>query len=119
KAGLAAMVGGVCREAIAAIVAVGEGPSLDRGPVGAVEHEDPFGQQCLESFAHGSTLASVLRCDQHAGFSFRRGPRVGYAAGSGFVEPVEEAALGKDAFEPLTGAVPGAIATGGDGGSPA
>jgi CRP/FNR family transcriptional regulator, cyclic AMP receptor protein len=40
---------------------------------------------------------------------------VGYAAGSGFVEPVEEAALGKDAFEPLTGAVPGAIATGGIG----
>jgi len=28
---------------------------------------------------------------------------------------VEEAALGKDAFEPLTGAVPGAIATGGIG----
>ena len=40
---------------------------------------------------------------------------MGYAAGSGFVEPVEEAALGKDAFEPLTGAVPGAIATGGIG----
>jgi CRP/FNR family cyclic AMP-dependent transcriptional regulator len=40
---------------------------------------------------------------------------VGYAAGSGSVEPVEEAALGKDAFEPLTGAVPGAIATGGIG----
>jgi len=40
---------------------------------------------------------------------------VGYAAGSGFAEPVEEAALGKDAFEPLTGAVPGAIATGGIG----
>jgi CRP/FNR family cyclic AMP-dependent transcriptional regulator len=40
---------------------------------------------------------------------------VGYAAGSGFVEPVEEAALGKDAFEPLTGAVPGAIATAGIG----
>jgi signal-transduction protein with cAMP-binding, CBS, and nucleotidyltransferase domain len=40
---------------------------------------------------------------------------VGYAAGSGFEEPVEEAALGKDAFEPLTGAVPGAIATGGIG----
>jgi CRP/FNR family transcriptional regulator, cyclic AMP receptor protein len=40
---------------------------------------------------------------------------VGYAAGSGFVEPVEEAALGKDAFEPLTGAVPGAIASGGIG----
>jgi CRP/FNR family cyclic AMP-dependent transcriptional regulator len=31
------------------------------------------------------------------------------------MEPVEEAALGKDAFEPLTGAVPGAIATGGIG----
>jgi CRP/FNR family transcriptional regulator, cyclic AMP receptor protein len=44
---------------------------------------------------------------------------VGYAAGSGFVEPVEEAALGKDAFEPLTGAVPGAIATGGIGESAA
>jgi hypothetical protein len=42
---------------------------------------------------------------------------VGYAAGSGFVEPVEEAALGKDAFEPLTRAVPGAIATGGIGDS--
>ena len=40
---------------------------------------------------------------------------MGYAAGSGSVEPVEEAALGKDAFEPLTGAVPGAIATGGIG----
>ena len=40
---------------------------------------------------------------------------MGYAAGSGFAEPVEEAALGKDAFEPLTGAVPGAIATGGIG----
>jgi CRP/FNR family transcriptional regulator, cyclic AMP receptor protein len=44
---------------------------------------------------------------------------VGYAAGSGFVEPVEEVALGKDAFEPLTGAVPGAIATGGIGESAA
>lgn len=42
---------------------------------------------------------------------------MGYAAGSGFAEPVEEAALGKDAFEPLTGAVPGAIATGGIGAS--
>jgi CRP/FNR family cyclic AMP-dependent transcriptional regulator len=40
---------------------------------------------------------------------------VGYAAGSGFVEPVEEVALGRDAFEPLTGAVPGAIASGGIG----
>jgi CRP-like cAMP-binding protein len=30
---------------------------------------------------------------------------------------VEEAALGKDVFEPLTGAVPGAIASGGIGGS--
>jgi CRP/FNR family transcriptional regulator, cyclic AMP receptor protein len=40
---------------------------------------------------------------------------VGYAAGSGFVEPVEEAALGKDPFELLKGAAPGAIATGGIG----
>lgn len=40
---------------------------------------------------------------------------MGYAAGSGSVEPVEEGPLGKDAFEPLTGAVPGAIATGGIG----
>jgi CRP/FNR family cyclic AMP-dependent transcriptional regulator len=50
-----------------------------------------------------------------------RGPRSveatpwGTLPGPGFVEPVEEAALGKDAFEPLTGAVPGAIATGGIG----
>jgi len=34
-----------------------------------------------------------------------------------FVGPVEETALGKDVFEPLTGAVPGAIASGGIGGS--
>jgi len=78
-------------EAFAAVVAVGEGPGLDRRPIGAVEHEDPFGQQRLESFSHGSTLASVLRRDQQARSSFRRGRHVGYAAGSGFVEAVEEA----------------------------
>ena len=115
QVGIAGDLARVIPEALAAIIVAGEVPGLDRGPVGAVEHEDPFGQQRLKSFPHGSTLASLLRCDQQARSAFRRGHHVGYAAGSGFAEPVEEAALGKDAFEPLTGAVPGAIATGGIG----
>ena len=64
-------------EAFAAVVAVRQGPGLDRGPVGAVEHEDPFGQQRLEPVPHGTTLAAVLRRDQQRTCSFRRAGRVG------------------------------------------
>ena len=66
EVGVAGDVARVIPEAFAAVVAVGEGPGLDRGPVGAVEHEDPFGQQRLEPFPHGSTLPAVPRRDQHA-----------------------------------------------------
>ena len=115
EVGIAGDVVRVIPEAFAAVVAVGEGPGLDRRPIGAVEHEDPFGQQRLESFSHGSTLASVLRRDQQARSSFRRGRHVGYAAGSAFVGGGGGSGLGKNSFGPLTGAVPGAIATGGIG----
>ena len=44
EVGVARDVARVVPEAFASVVAVGERPGLDRGPVGAVEHEDPFGK---------------------------------------------------------------------------
>jgi len=44
----------VVAEALAAVVGRGQPPGLDRGPVGAVEHEDPLLEQPFEQVAHAS-----------------------------------------------------------------
>src|SRR4030095_16209709 len=70
-----------------------------------------------EPVPHGTTLAAVLRPDQQRTCSRPSSRPRGVGCRFRFVGPVEEAALGKDVFEPLTGTVPGAIARGGIGGS--
>src|SRR5688572_25618749 len=72
EVGVAGEVVRVVAEPVSAVVLVGEATCLDRGAVGAVEDQDPFGEQGLQPFPHAETLPAAHRHDQRSS--------VGYAA---------------------------------------